>query len=345
MKALFPKHKFWNRLTWTLLFWTCSSLSFAQEGPPEIPLKKLFQPKGTHRAPFKKAKEIGLASVNLRFKTATREYNSDRYNGSVVTWAFLDGVDETLFQEITDIYYERLKQAFAAEGYSLSDQYRTTKAYGDLAEKAQNRSRLTDNKNWGIAEIFTANQEPYIEYPLMMTASGKIGNEAKMPVGTLLVTIDFAEIVQSITKSYPFALPHEMKTIKTSAKSTLVPMIRIEGLTSNKVFGGDGTYAKFVGDNWSYSNAILKETPIYTTIPFAQEIEKTTGFPTRMAKIKSPILNDLVALGTLGTASTKRGDAEFLFVVKANREAYKNAVLDALDKWNAYLMAYIEANN
>lgn len=323
------------------------SLSWATAQPVTAnDAKKMFGPKGTHRAPFKKATEVGLTSVNLRFKTATREYTEKRNAGTAVTWAFLEGVDSILFQEIANEYYTRLGNKFRENGWNLSDNYKTSKHYESLVERSADRSRITDNKNWGVAQVFTANNEPYIEYPLMATAPhAKLGNEQDMPTGTILITIDFADIVQKVSAHYPFALPHEIRTRETSAKTTLVPMVRIEGVTSSQVFGGDGTYAKFVGGNWSYSNAMLASTPIYSQKAFATEVESSKEFPESMKKIKSDVVSDLVSIFSRGTANAGRAGSEFMFVVQADREQYRQAALDALDRFNEYLVAYIKANN
>ncbi len=320
--------------------WTIAQPITAKEA------QKLFGPKGTHRAPFKKNNEVGLASVNLRFKTATRAYTEKRNAGSAVTWAFLEGVDSILFQEIADEYYNRLANKLHENGWNTSDGYKRSKHYQSLVERSADRSRITDSKDWGVAQVFTAHDQPYIEYPLMATAAhAKMGNEQDMPVGTLLITIDFADIVQKVSAHYPFALPHEIRTKETSAKTTLVPMIRIEGVTSSKVFGGDGTYAKFVGGNWSFCNAVLGSSPIYSLQAFATEVESSKEFPESMKKIKSEVVSDLVSIFSRGTANSGRAGAEFMFAVQTDREKYRKAALDALDRFNEYLIAYIKANN
>ncbi len=307
---------------------------------------KLFGPKGTHRAPFKKSSEVGLASVNLRFKTATREYTQKRDAGSAVTWAFLEGVDSALFQEIADEYYIRLANKLRENGWNTSDGYQTSKHYQSLVERSADRSRITDSKSWGVAQVYTANNQPYIEYPLMATAAhAKMGNEQDMPVGALLITLDFADIVQKVSAHYPFALPHEIHTKQTSAKTTIVPMIRIEGVTSGQVFGGDGTYAKFVGGNWSFCNAVLANTPIYSQQAYATEVESSKAFPESMKKIKSDVVSDLVSIFSRGAVNSGRAGSEFMFVVQTDREKYRQAALDALDRFNEYLVAYIKANN
>src|SRR5690606_4810792 len=130
----------------------------------------------------------------------------------------------------------------------------------------------------------------------------------------------------------------------STRKSTLVPMIRIEGVTSNKVFGGDGTYARFVGDNWSYYYPILQQTPIYSLINYSMEVEKAKGFPERMRKINSEILSDVVNIFSRGTIKSGRAVGKFIFVVKADRAAYKAAVLDALDRFNDYLFKHLQQN-
>ncbi len=308
-------------------------------------LKKAFAPKGTHRAPFKKAKEVALTSVNLQFKLATRQTEEKRRVGTIVTWGILEGIEESLMQEIADEYYKRLESKLKEEGLTLSDTYLNTSAYKKLVEGNADREREIEKKSWGVSKIVTANNAPYIEYPTgMMGAHSSLGNDLKMPVGQILITLDFIGIDQKISGGVTDLWGYRSDKFETS----IVPVIRIEGMT-NISFGkmkGDGTYAKFTGRNWGYCNAILEGAYVITSdINYAADLEKAKGIPESMKKFKSAFAGDMASLFSGGAVKTGRGNSENTFTIYANPAAYKAAALNALDKYNNYLIAYIKANN
>lgn len=314
----------------------------------EKELKKAFAPKGTHRAPFKNAKEVALTSVNLQFKLATRQEQEKRKVGNVVTWGFLEGIDDALLQEITDEYYKNLAAKFAANGFSLNESYKDHKSYQKLVENNKDRKRETENRNWGVSKIFTANNMPYIEYPTgLMGAHASLGNDLKIPVGMVFVTVDFLDIMQNISQGVSsFTLmgrSDRTDKFETDAR----PVIRIEGITSasfGKAFKSDGTYAKFVGGNWSYCNASFSNGFTLTSdVKYANDVESAKGIP---EKFQSRLAADVVGILSGGRAAGGgKGVLEATFTIKAAPQAYKKAVLDALDKYNNYLISYIKENN
>lgn len=322
------------------------SQSAQAQQPDAKELKKAFAVKGTHRAPFKKAKEAALTSVNLQFKLATRQEQEKRGVGNIVTWGFLDGIDDALMQEIADEYYKRLEAKFKENGISVNDSYKQKDNYKKLVDGSSDRERENERKNWGISKIFTANNAPYIEYPTGMIGShSKLGNELDYPVGQLLVTIDFIDINQKIKGGVTNLWGYRTDKFETDIQ----PIIRIEGVTSasiGKALKGDGTYAKFTGGNWSYCNAILQgDYAISSDIPYAADLDKATEVPESMKKFKSAVVGDLVGIFSRGAVKSGRGTSENTFMIYANPQAYKAAVLNALDKYNNYLIAYIKENN
>lgn len=326
------------------------SVDAQAQQPTEKELKKVFAPKGTHRAPFKKANEVALTSVNLQFKMATRQEQEKRKVGNVITWGFLEGVDDTLFQEIADEYYKNLAAKLKANGFSLNESYKNHKSYQKLVENNADLEREVNKKNWGVSKIFTANNAPYIEYPTgMMGAHASLGNDLKMPVGMVFITVDFIEITQNIDKGLGnFTLMGGNERID-KFETDMRPVIRIEGITSasmGKQFKGDGTYAKFTGGNWSFCNAMFQNGfSVMSDIPYADDVQVAEGLPESMKKFKSAVMGDLVSIFSKGAVKNGRGNLEATYSIQANPQAYKKAVLDALDKYNDYLIAYIKANN
>ena len=326
------------------------SVDAQAQQPTEKELKKVFAPKGTHRAPFKKANEVALTSVNLQFKMATRQEQEKRKVGNVITWGFLEGVDDALFQEIADEYYKNLAGKLKANGFSLNESYKNHKSYQKLVENNADLEREVNKKNWGVSKIFTANNAPYIEYPTgMMGAHASLGNDLKMPVGMMFITVDFIEITQNIGKGLGnFTLMGGNERID-KFETDMRPVIRIEGITSasmGKQFKGDGTYAKFTGGNWSFCNAMFQNGfSVMSDIPYADDVQVAEGLPESMKKFKSAVMGDLVSIFSKGAVKNGRGNLEATYSIQANPQAYKKAVLDALDKYNDYLIAYIKANN
>lgn len=322
-----------------------AGISAQAQQPTEKEIKKAFQPKGTYKAPFKKASQVSLASVNLQFKLATRQEVEKRGVGNVITWGFLEGIDDQFLQEICNEYYKKLVAKLKENGYALSDEYLKSKSYQKLVDNNADNGRETEKKNWGIARIFTANNAPYIEYPTgMMGAHSGLGNEMKFPVGQLFITIDFIDIDQNINRGVTDLWGYRTDKFETN----IAPVIRIEGVTSQslgKQFKGDGTYAKFSGDNWSFCNAILGQYSIVSDVNYMAEIDKSKGMPESMKKFKSALTGDLVSIFSRGAVKSGRGVAENTFNIYANPASYKLAVLNALDKYNEYLMSYIKSNN
>src|SRR5690606_21576394 len=236
-------------VTTILLIGAIGLTAIQAQQPTEKELKQAFAPKGTHRAPFKKVNEVALTSVNLQFKLATRQEQEKRKVGNVITWGFLEGVDDALLQEITDEYYRNLEAKLKANGFSLNDDYKNHKSYQKLVESNADLQRETNKKNWGVAKIFTANRAPYIEYPTaMMGAHAALGNDLKIPVGQLFITVDFIEIIQNIQRGLSSFTLMDGSSRTDKFETDMRPVIRIESITAaslGKQFKGDGTYAKF----------------------------------------------------------------------------------------------------
>lgn len=331
--------KLYRMKRFTILFLSLAFLDVRSASAQvlEKDVKKVFAPKGNHRSPFKGAGELGLTSVNLQFKLASRETIEKRGAGNVVSWAFLEGISDELMQEIADEYYKRLEQRFSTLGIRLSDAYKNTDQYQSLLEKSADRSRETNKKNWGVAKVFTANNGPYIEFPIgLMGPHAGLGNSLKIPIGQVLITIDFAEFLLKITKG----VTDFQGMIKTESKSTLIPKIRIEGMSQVAKMRGDGSYALFTGKNWGYTNAVVVQA-LESQKPYAIKTEGAKGMPESMKKFKSAVVGDLVGIFSRGVVGNGRATGEFTYTVQADPNAYKVAVLDALDTYNDYLIAYI----
>ena len=322
-----------------------ASLLVTESGFSQVTEKeasKFFAPKGNHRSPFKGETEACLTSVNLQFKLASREYIEKRGAGNIISWAFLEGIDEQLMQDIANEYYVRLAAKLKENGIGLSEEYRESDAYKKLIDKNSDRNREVFKKNWGVSRIITANEAPYIEYPVgMMGPHSSLGNDLKKPVGQVFITIDFAEFVLKISQS----VRDIQGMTTTKSKSTLIPRIRIEGVSQGAKMRGDGSYALFTGRNWGYTNAIMpNDKALHSDLGYALETQASKGMPETMKRFKSNVAGDMAAIFSGGLVGNGRATGEFTYTVKADPALYKKAVLDALDTFNNYLVAYISAN-
>lgn len=309
--------------------------------PSEKEVNKMFAVKGTYKDPFKKADEACLTSVNIQFKLATRQEQEKRGVGNVITWGFLEGIEDNLMQEITDEYYKMLAEKLKTNGISLSDEYKNTDQYQKLIDNSAELSREIEKKNWGVSKIFTANKAPYIEFPITAGPHSSLGNKLKKPVGMVFITVDFININQNIKKGVSNLWGERTDNFETSIE----PIIRIEGVTQGAKMRGDGTYARFAGPNYSFCNPSITNYTITSEIPYAARLNKAEGMPDSMKKFKSAIMGDMVAIFSKGLVKSGRGVAENTFTIKANPESFKKSVLNALDKYNTYLLMYIKANN
>lgn len=302
-----------------------------------------FIPKGTYRAPFKKSNEVGIAGVNIQFKLATRQEQEKRGVGNVVTWAFLDGISDSLLQAFTNEYAIRLAEKFKANGLDPSLAYKNTDEYKKLIANNSKFNREVEKKSWGVSKIFTANDEPYIDFPVgMVGAHAALGNKLKSPVGVVFITIDFIAIDQKITKGISDLWGDRTNTFETS----IVPVIRIEGVTQGAKMRGDGTYATFSGDNYSFCNPFLKiDYAITSSKAYKATITKTTEMPASMKKFNNAFVGDMATLFSGGVIKSGRGVSENTFTITPDVQSFKEAVFNALDMYNDYLITYIKANN
>ncbi|MDN4166483.1 hypothetical protein QWY31_13315 [Cytophagales bacterium LB-30] len=306
-----------------------------------------------NKKPFKKSNTVALASVNLRFKIASRQEDPKESNN--VTWAFLEGVDEALMQEIADAYYQLLAADLQEAGYTVSEDYKNAKNYKSLVDDNAKNERVTSKAMWGIAEIYTANGDTYIEFPNYAGGDhAKLAKETDAVVWQSLITIDFVEIAQRELSKKEYEeiknsteLGRELRANNSRRITETKPVVRIMPQTlAQPTFKGDGTYARFSGPDFSGGGAFLnQEKAIYSQVPYQFELSKTDGIPAHVTRFKSAVLGDLAAIASGGAVKTGRGLNEVTFNVKTDAASFKAATLDALKQYNQYLLTYIKMNN
>lgn len=307
-----------------IVFLLAFSLAFgflsAQSKKELKALEKKFQVYDAGKA-FKKAKQICLPGVNLRFKTASRETAIDGRHQEQVkfsTWAVLEGLKDEDFQDITDAFQVMLTEKFTAMGLEVlpPSAYANNKGYLKLLDK-NTKDRLTVKKNWGVAQVFSADERPFFVFPMTpLGAQAKFAKTADALVTNLLITIDFAYIGFETTRyksRYAFN--------GVSASSTIVPVIRLEGMTENQLqVRTDGTYIHVVADQNSAHQLTLR-TPFHSEVEFATGVEACQSCMPSFAKgFWADMVRNANNTGT--------------FRVTTTPAQYKAAVLDALDRFS-----------
>lgn len=340
------------------LFSLCTlGLSQAQETSKEFQKEtsELFKNGLTtfNKKPFKKTNKVALASVNLRFKIASRQEDPKESNN--VTWAFLEGVDPELMQQIANEYQKLLAAEMQAAGYELTEEYKNAKNYEALVEDNTKNERVTSKAMWGIAEIYTANGDTYIEFPNYAGgAHAKLGKEIDAVVWQSLITIDFVEIAQRELSKKEYEemknsteLGRELRAKGSRRVTETKPVVRIMPQTlAQPTFKGDGTYTRFSGPDFSGGGVFLnQEKSIYSSTPYQFEMIKADGIPEHMTRFKSALLGDLAAIASGGAVKTGRGLNEVSYSIKTDAASFKAATMDALKQYNKYLITFIQMNH
>ncbi len=290
----------------------------------ELDLKKDFNISG--KSVIKKSKQVALTKVALHFKKIT---NNQVYVGkgndkvSASAWAILEGVSDQTFQSIADEFYKRLNDKLKAEGLAITDWNTVTSAKNFDKVNDKQIKKHWSNKNIGLINVYTANEGPHckqvIGNPGIWSAYAKLGKELKSNPIALDIIIDFARFDLKMKQSgYYFRT--------TSANSNVYPQISIEKFSGANGFNTISTNLTAVG-KYGEASIITMKKNIYFEDEFAQSIDSHSGkLPESMQK--------KISFGTNLTTGT--------FVINVDEEAYKTAVLNALDTYTDYMIAQIK---
>lgn len=298
-----------------------SGLLFAQDAKSIKKKHNVYD----HGKIFKKAEKAALAGVNLRFKLVSRETHSEgswKRDDQVTfdSWAVLNGLEESDFQEITEAFEKMWAKKLEGMGLSIvpADEILQAKNYEKLVEK-NSKDRETVKKNWGIAKVFSAGDRDFFVYPMSpLGPHAKLAKELDALLCNMHITIDFAYIGFDVKRygegGYKMA----------SGESTIYPVIRIEGMTENQLqVRTDGTYTNFIKDQSDAHNVTL-ETEISSDVEFAEKIESCNGCVPAYSKSGWQSLSNHATTGS--------------YSIQADPALYKKAVLDALDKYTDELI-------
>ncbi|MGB1032346.1 MAG: hypothetical protein ACPGWM_07015, partial [Flavobacteriales bacterium] len=156
---------------------------------------------------FGKDDKVAILGANLRFKTASRETAITSNKAETTTkfgaYAVLEGIEDQVFQEITDEYLQMVIAKFKSIGLEAIpyDQITATKAFPKIADKGA-REKTNLKKSWGVAQTFTPGDIDYLSWNFAdpFGPQQKISKELKAILFSNLVTIDFCHLGVDISQ-------------------------------------------------------------------------------------------------------------------------------------------------
>ncbi|MCC5918999.1 MAG: hypothetical protein JJU02_16915 [Cryomorphaceae bacterium] len=315
----------------TALFFAVTS--FAQQGeslinytaPGDLNHKKHI--KIDNKKSAKKCKRVAIAKSALHFKVISNgkaivgKGMSER-EGST-SWAILEGISEALMQELADAYYDMLSDKLKAKGFEVVpwESVKNSKAITKLSDN----EREWSSKSTGAAQIFTAHNGPHTK-PIMGNIGtwrqfGKMAKELDaFPLFTDLI-IDFAVFDMNLHRKRGY----KYKT--TTATTNVLPEISIQPYYSGEILpmGYSPTQSTMtLVEAYGKASTILINRNVSFEGNIAEEIDSYSGkMPKQMSR--------WVSFGSNLTTGT--------FVVKADPEMFKAAVLNALDQYSDILIS------
>ena len=280
--------------------------------------------------------------VAVRFNTGImhRDAEGDKaFSKSRVdaySWAYLDGLTDADYQEITDDFQTYLESKLAAAGFASVDRavLEGNTTYKKEIEKLEEREmKFNDGSSY---KIFTGQNRPY--YKLGPAAAAKMARNLKSNIAVFQVELNFADLGLNIEKSYSVsswedaAYTYKERKLKYSAQSNIVPVLKIQmnedvlrNMTKTEIF-----------EDYLSVGGLLKR-PILSNAEFVAEItkedvadkEQSTG-----SKLLRAINPDMTGIASTNTDS---------YTVKANPEQFKAASKELLRKYADYVVTVMSS--
>lgn len=321
-------------------FFALSILSFSQKGRggevskdiTSLDLKKDFNVSG--KSVLKKSKVAGIVKGSLHFKGITSDLKyigKGQQRTTAKSWAILENVSAQTLQEISDEFAQSFAKKIEGLGIELQNWQKITTAKNFAKINDKQIKKEKSNQSTGLVEIKTANNGPHLKpvigNPGTWGALAKTGKDFGGNAITYDINIDFArfDIDAKRWRTHQKTYNGTRTTTYTSAEANVVPQICIESSNGAQGLGRINTNLTFVG-KYGEATIIDLNKNIYTPTNFAKEIKSTNGvMPTRMKK--------MFTFNTMTTGT---------FTVVADEQAYKKAVLEALDAYSDYLISVIK---
>jgi hypothetical protein len=271
---------------------------------------------------IKKSKNATLAKVAIHFKVITngksyidkKAFSTDNATESV-TWAVLKGVSEETMQEITDSFYvylnEQLNKKLNLPTLSWN-QVEQAKAFQKINDKQIDK--YYDSKKDGAFVIKTANNGPHtrpiVGNPGTWGAYTKLSKELKTNPILIDIIIDFAQFDIELYKHRGY------KNTTTSTSANITPEITIEYFYSQGSYNAIMSGISVIGKKGGSAGTIYITKDIAYPMNFSTDIKSYDGKVPEGFKKRNFTFNNTMTTGT--------------YVIEADEEKYKEAVLNAL---------------
>lgn len=295
-------------------------------GPQKLDKKVLKEPRAT-----------AVPYVAVRFNTGIMHHDAEgdkafsKSRVDAYSWAYLEGLTDADFQEITDDFQTYLESKMAAAGFSSVDRA-TVESNATYKKEIENLDeREMKFKDGSSYKIFTGQNRPY--YKLGAAAAAKMARNLKANVAVFQVELNFADLGLNIEKSYSVsswedaATVYKERKLKFSAQSNIVPVLKLQmhedaakNMTKTEI------YEDYLG-----VGGVLKR-PILSNAEFVKEItkedvadkEQSTG-----SKLLRAINPDMTGIASTNTDS---------YTVKVNPDQYKAAAKELLRRYADYIV-------
>ncbi len=317
----------------TLLAVIISTAVFAgkkNSGPQPFDTSKDFDVAG--KSILKKSETAAITKLALHFKTiskASESVGKGQNKTYATAYAILEGVEEQVFQEITDEFAQSFSKKLEGLGISMIgwDKVKATENFEKM--KAKQIDREFKSNTTGFEEIYTANNGPYTKQvvgnPGIWGTYAKIGKELGKGTNTIAldIIIDFASFDIDLKRKYSAYYTN------TSASANGFPMISVMTNNGAPGLGYMTTNMTTVGKYGEATIITPKKNVLFddTKGEYAVEVSSYQGkLPERMKQRFT--FGDNMTTGT--------------FVIKADAAKYKEAVLGALNKYADFLIENIK---
>ena len=267
---------------------------------------------------FKKNDRIAPIGLNLNFRVAaqqTEQTSRKTHNTKFDAIAKLEGVDDAVFQDITNTYRDMVVKRFQDMGMTVVPyaEMETAKSYAKLTKDAGGTAQVLDRKLWGVEKQFVPEGQKvaiWFNQNLPFGAQRKVPNELDAILYNSFIRIDFAQLGVEVSGSKGSDSTHTY--INTEGKSSIAAVVNIAKDTLSFAVTKKGTHnlSMFGEDKAEALNVV-------SGVEYADSVETC----------KSGC--DL-GFKTTGFWASNRIDT---VVVTADPVKYKAAVLDALEQY------------
>lgn len=299
----------------------------------QLDLKKDFRVDGKGVA--KKAKSVALVKVAVQFKSITKESVSigkGQHVTSSHAYAILDGVSDATRQEIVNEFSASFSKKLETLGLSIKEWNTVTSSEKWIKVTDKQIKKTYQNKNEGLFEVFTANNGPHTKQvvgnPGIWGAYAKVGKDIEAKPITIDVIVDFASFNIDMKKSSKTSRAGntETTTTTTSANANVTPLISIQSFNGATGFGMMTSNLTMVGKYGEACIITLRKDIIFNG-DYAKSLDPYSG--------KIPVgMKKKIQFGSNIDTGT--------YIITADEQKYKEAVLKALDVYSDYLITKLK---